>query len=380
MYSSFEDTGTFYYIEYVRETKQLDEYVENTYAVLDAEIEEPDYDDIKYKNDYELYELNYEVYEEAQERIDLLEDLSEIEYVDSQYSLYYYDASAGEAALISEQLENDKIPCELAYSNHHLAAAYFKRDSRPEKINIDTLLTGYDGSYEHAEQLVRNYINNSIKLDVCYCTVDGSEEQVLSESPGSLIMERNDMQSVYLQIEIYNNGQNIAFLGGGYNENAEWAASTDILAADIKNKKIGALQKITSSGPAHMGTAGDHLLYYSNSGEEIYLYMGGRHILAAEAGYSTFNWYKDGSALVLTDYDYTYGGTLVKISESGEKERILEEVKSFEALDDGKIVYLSGEKLKVFDGKESRIVAYDVDNFWCLAQSYLLKEERRYIC
>lgn len=81
--------------------------------------------------------------------------------------------------------------------------------------------------------------------------------------------------------------------------------------------------------------------------------------------------YEDGSTLVWTDYMYENGGMLARISKTGEEELVAEEISRFRVLNDGKILYLIDDELRLYDGKEDEVVAGDTDYFWCLGMEEL---------
>ncbi|SDG38403.1 zinc ribbon domain-containing protein [Marvinbryantia formatexigens] len=370
---SFEQTGSFYYTETGSEKVYMSDFVENPCADEDKEAVEPDYYDEKYDEDYAAYEADYEKYEMALERRDLMDYLSELSCGSKAYSLYYYDISVGEPVLISDWVDDYQISYQMAYSNKHSAIAYFKRPDTIRKLNIEQVQKEYDGTYSDAERIVMEYLNsNSANTDILYCTVDGSEEQGINLQDGSVGDVFEGENGAYFILGIYNEGNNLAFFGAEYDSAWNRTYSDDIYTVTVSDRKIGELESISATDAVSIGVYGDRLGYHDADGY-FYMYINNKHIFVVEDECYSVNakGYEDGSTLVWTDYMYENGGMLARISKTGEEELVAEEISRFRVLNDGKILYLIDDELRLYDGKEDEVVAGDTDYFWCLGMEEL---------
>lgn len=365
-YSSFAQTGKFYYTEMSGEDMYLSDFVENPYADSDKEAIEPDYYDEKYEDDYEAYETDYEAYEAATERLDLMAYLSDLRCDSRAYSLYYYDISAGQPVLISDQVDNYQISYTTAFSNGHTAVAYFKRQDTIEKINIERVIDEYDETYSDAEALVIDYVrSNSADVDMLYCTVDGEKEQTIDPSLVGLDSVSEDECEMYLRLAIYNDGKNLAFCNVGFSESGTRINSDNIYIASVNGQEIGEFESVLAVDTVNIGAFGDKLGYY-NADYDFYMYINNRQILLSEDEWYTarFTWYPDGSALVMTHYDYEGGWTLMRMTESGETEVVMQGVTCLDALQDGEILYIADGDLRFHDGKENDRLIGNAEYCW----------------
>jgi predicted nucleic acid-binding Zn ribbon protein len=386
--NSISNKAFFYLTEKTTEVN-LAEYVDNPHAASDAGMVEPSYSDSKYQKsvqktdwwgdtytttetDYDAYQADYEKYSEAQERIELMEYLENNTITDSSYSLYFYDIAVGEPVLVAEQIDTSLIYPSLGFSHSTAGAVYLKKDDKIEKISIDTIISeDFDSYYLSgaASRVETYYYEHAVNTDTIYMTMVGGTEQEVSAEKFNF-----DDQSEAIDFVLYNNGKNVAIMSHDYEDYA-----SDIFVASVTNKTIGEFSSISSKDAIYIYSKNDKLMYVN--GSDVYLYNNGKHICLlqdVDASYyydDNISWYTDGTGLANVDYDSTYGGTLYSLTEEGKSTKIADDVREYRALDNGKVMYLTDDNLKLYDGKNSKTIAQSVDMFWTLherepAQSY----------
>ena len=102
---------------------------------------------------------------------------------------------------------------------------------------------------------------------------------------------------------------------------------------------------------------------------DIYKVTDGEKVrLAQDVVSSDLQLYEDGNLFAYTDYRY-YGdqgsGELAIFNPAGEKKKVGDDVTQYVRVDKNKVLFISDDKLYLFDGKEKESLQNDVEQIWC---------------
>ena len=152
-------------------------------------------------------------------------------------------------------------------------------------------------------------------------------------------------------------------------------SGSGIFETAVNDGEIAGDKVITDEGNV-MGTD-DNSLYYNANGYDgseayfcdIYKVTDGEKVrLAQDVASSDLQLYEDGNLFAYTDYRY-YGdqgsGELAIFNPAGEKKKVGDDVTQYVRVDKNKVLFISDDKLYLFDGKEKESLQNDVEQIWC---------------
>lgn len=379
-FSTFEDSGRIFFTKKESVIKKLGNYVTNPYEATDLSAVAPDENAPEYVEEYtdwwwtstrnnDAYYAAYNEYQQSVSRLEIMTYLNSTEYEDIAESLYYWDINMVDPILISNQVDDNATTHNTAIADNVSCANYFKKTKDFKKMSIDAIMSHEDyqsGDMDSVQSIVEQYIfYHSADTTTLYFTVVGGVEQ--SVSTESLGIGNN---GCYVDMVVFNGGKNIAILGRtiSYDDYSRDFGSLNI--ASVDNCSIGEFAMNNIAGANCIYYANDNLICTSDS--EIYIYRNNSFILLHdiyredETQYITYAWYPDNTIIYLVDYDERYGGTLMKIDPNGEKQKLLDDVTIFSALENGAILYQSNGYLRRYDGNANPIIAGEVGGYWCI--------------
>ncbi|WEK54812.1 MAG: zinc ribbon domain-containing protein [Candidatus Cohnella colombiensis] len=309
------DNNSFYYTVAVKNEVELASLVEDDFAVADAALTEPTYENFQtvvstpytdwwsgetyyqdvVNTDYDAYYAAYDNYSAKRSRDQLRQNLSGQTYSDVSYSLYAFNN--GESKKITDDYANDYYSSSSTYSNLKNKLIFYKKNDRSTMNKLKLSEISYaDDVYE----AYRNLTTSSPTLYVANLQAVSSEHLQDGEQLDSIALSSDGKQLFSIE----------------YKKSAKSLVVYDLVEGKLSNRKVidedvSRMQYIENKS---------RLYYYkeeSNNSAELYQYVDGkstRIALDVRLGYSTY--YEENDVLLfMTDfYSSSSTGTLSKYS------------------------------------------------------------------
>ncbi len=149
-------------------------------------------------------------------------------------------------------------------------------------------------------------------------------------------------------------------------------SSGALAVATVSDGTVGAFGILTDNGVLAEVDPVEGCVYYganvNDDQGDLFLWKDGVvTCLASDVVLSDLSIYEDGSILAYTDSDrfsYYYGRGLKLIRSDGAEEFIASQVTDFLRLESGDVLYISGDSLYIYDGRESVCLASQAENVW----------------
>ena len=292
-----------------------------------------------YRFDQTAYNADYDAYYQAEDRIELREDLKEETYEWTSYNLYCYEKD-GDSVLVAENV--DRYSTTVDAENQ--IAIYERSDiSEVEKVSIDEIY----GTYS-----VRERIEESMDIEgECYYRVAAGEESEL------------DVEGAFRGIEVSDDGKN-AVISSDYTENG-----SILTLFEVKNDQLEKKEEIADSAQAACWV--DNKFYYykdvddNYSGDLCYYQNGKNEKIIKNIYVGMVKLYSGDQYLCMSDY--SYGGADLKVYDSkGESEKIASSVSNYTYIEKDCILYIKDSDLYAYTGKdESLKLDRNITTYFC---------------
>lgn len=291
------------------------------------------------------YDARYETWSEAENREYIRESLKDTTYNQSSFSLYHYTGSD----------KSDPIATQISSSGRGSSPSngvflYHKVSLEGGKVaDVDEL--------DYASQ-VREKLNSGAGDDDWYQNVGGKE---------SVISDLEDVTSIYgiyvlngkeVVLDVDDDGENV-LMAFSLGSDALTFTSTivdDEFSGPYWGQSSGkdVLYLFTDVDTDSNGTAGDLSVYKDGKLETIAKEVYGAAILD-----------QNGATYLVTDLDNRNSSVELATLKDGKTTTISDEVSGdLIFLDDTQLLYISDGDLTLWDGKEERQIARDVEAFW----------------
>ena len=350
---AYFDGTSWYYTTYSGETfplsaEQIAEYVpdvplseldEYTAWNVAYEVAEASYDAA-----YEEYNTKYDEWYAASDRQYIREALQETEYGQSVYSLYHYTGSAD-----SEPIATDINPSQLVTSNG--VFLYQKNTEAGGKVADVADLDYYSDIYDLLE-------TGSAEGAVWYQNVGDTESPFEFDDEETTVARMCVLNDKEVVLYVHEGGQSALL---SYSLGANALTFTDTILDDD-------FAGLTQSED----TKGNDVLYlFTDVDGESYgdfsCYANGELTVVAKEVLGAIVLDESGTTYVVTDLSSSAaelslvdGGDLVTVSDELTSDPVF--------LEDKQLLYVCDGDLYVWDGKEERRVARDVEAFWAAVE------------
>lgn len=323
----------------------------------DKNVKEPDTNNPLYydKNDgwfgsyTDAYYEARDAYNEAQNRLSIMERLKEETYDLKTKALHYYDLEKEETGDICGNI----TACACDSEGGTSALVYMKGISTLQPVDITNQMEDSYSIREYVEEAIRKACMDKSAL---YFRIGDGEEKKVEIKDAS---EYENIDNFLLCF--FDEGNKLAYLGYGTTL-TEQEVFTNLYVADVEDSKVGEIERISYS-VNEINKEGDTLIASNDSETYIYGKEGMSLFAEGDSVYYT-KFYADGSIYYVEDYAEFYGGTLYKMDKNGKRTKIVDGVGSYSVLNNGNVIYLCTGVLKKYNGKDSVTIANDVDTFW----------------
>ena len=329
----------YYYVKYVEDEEG---YSQRVVSYYDDEA------DVWYSFDNEKFEADEDAYYDAEDRIELREELKNYEFENEIYDLYLY--KKGEEVLVAEDLTD------YNFVNDTLVF-YMSEENDTTKVSIDDVYSVYDAEYQ-------------VKYGSYSYSDDEEDEE--DEDTASIVNYaiNGNVGTLELEDEIYyvdvaEDGKTLVIsLGSNGNE-----CTLDVYT--VSGSELKFKETIDDEAMGSQWIDGKYY-YYTDVSDDmgtLYVYKNGKSEKLISNAYATGYsnaMFEDGNCMALDDKE---SNDYVLILKNGEKIKF-REVNEYTYIAEDQILYMKDDSLYLYQGKEDFRIARDVIAYYCYDYEY----------
>ena len=350
------DGTSWFYTDYNEETYAIDSaQIQEMYPETPmAELDEWDVEDVayeaaraRYEEAYAAYEEQYDDWRAARSRENIRESLKETSYDQTSLSLYHYTGSAEGTPIATDITPNSRVSSQGVF--------LYQKNSSEGGTVADVADLDYYGE-------VYDLLDTGSGDSVWYQNVGGTESTI----------EFDDEETHVNRIYVLNDKEVVLEITEG--------EQPSLLSYDLGGSALTFKSTILDddySGLTRATDAKDNdvLYLFTDVDDEGFgdfnCYSGGELTVVAKEVGGVFILDESGTTYVVTDMDNNGNIELARLD--GEKlttisDEISDSYGACVFLDDKQILYISDSDLYLWDGKEERRVARDVEHVWAAVE------------